>query len=106
MVKPRFHKQNTLVHETPQSSEPKMNKSLLIEELHKKRKKVSHIHITDKKLYYARGSKLYSDDNPMLRSEGRRTNMLKPIVTNKHGSKSSYSKDTSAGIVFYMLSFY
>mmetsp|Transcript_26994 Transcript_26994/g.23831 ORF Transcript_26994/g.23831 Transcript_26994/m.23831 type:complete len:161 (-) Transcript_26994:71-553(-) len=57
--------------------------------MRRKRNKVSHIHITDKKTNFARVNKFYNQNNPLLRSEGNRTNFLKPISTKTNCQKRS-----------------
>jgi len=70
--------------------------------MRKRRNKVSHIHITDKTTNFARVNKFYHQNNPLLRSGGRRTNILKPLNNKKSLSKKTmigrgYSKESYKG---------
>ena len=76
----------------------------MIVDTNKKKRKVSHLYITDKKPGFGRLNKFYSDNDPLMRSENNRTNkILKPIkkpkmhIMKQHSIKTSYSKETSLG---------
>lgn len=78
----------------------------MVHEVNKKKRKISHIYITDKNINYTKTNKFYSDNDPFMKSESNRnTTILKPIVLNKaqilkqSSIKISHLKETSLGIL-------
>lgn len=92
----KIRKQKTLIWASPNAVKQKVDKNSILEDLNKKRKRVSHIHITEKKTNYARVNKFYNKSNTLLKTEGRRgKNTLKSTHITQEIIRKGYSKDSS-----------
>lgn len=104
--KSRINNPKVEIFQSPQSSTFQKNQSIVVSEVKRKKNNANHIMITGKRSPNEKNSNFEKykyfnwDSNPLMKSEGRKSKILKPIVTKNNLNPSVQlvmTKETSIG---------